>query len=58
MMGCPIRKSEDQRPFAPPLSLSQLTTSFIASESQGIHRVPLIVLYKLYNLCSFFLPTD
>nr|AOE11692.1 hypothetical protein [uncultured bacterium] len=26
---------------AAPRSLSQLTTSFIASRSQGIHRVPL-----------------
>lgn len=35
MLGCPIRKSSDQRSFAPPRSLSQLITSFIASESQG-----------------------
>ena len=47
-MGCPIRKSAGQRPFAPPHSLSQLTTSFIASESQGIPRVPLLAYYKLY----------
>ena len=40
--GCPIRKSEDQRLFASPPSLSQLITSFIASESQGIHRLPLL----------------
>ena len=33
--GCPIRKSPDQRLFAPPRSLSQLITSFIASESQA-----------------------
>ena len=36
MTGCPIRKSSDQRLFAPARSLSQLITSFIASESQGI----------------------
>ena len=39
--GCPIRKSADLRIFAPPRSLSQLITSFIASESQGILHVPL-----------------
>ena len=30
MTGCPIRKSEDQRSFAPTPRLSQLITSFIA----------------------------
>ena len=30
------------RIFAPPRSFSQLVTSFFASESQGIHRLPLI----------------
>ena len=38
--GCPIRKSADQRSFAPTRSLSQLITSFIASESQGIRHAP------------------
>ena len=38
--GCPIRKSPDQRSFAPTRSLSQLITSFIASESQGIRHAP------------------
>jgi hypothetical protein len=42
MVGCPIRKSPDRRLFAPPRSLSQLVTSFIASESQGIRRTPLV----------------
>ncbi len=42
MVGCPIRKSPDQRLFAPPRSLSQLVTSFIASESLGIRRTPLV----------------
>ena len=40
--GCPIRKSADQRSFAPTRSLSQLITSFIASESQGIRHAPLL----------------
>ena len=39
-MGCPIRKSADQRPFAPPRGLSQLITSFIACESLGIRHTP------------------
>ena len=39
-VGCPIRRSADQRPFAPPRGLSQLVTSFIACESQGIRHAP------------------
>ena len=39
-MGCPIRKSWGQRSFAPNPSLSQLITSFIACESQGIRHSP------------------
>ena len=38
--GCPIRKPRGQGPFAPNPGLSQLTASFIASESQGIRRAP------------------
>ena len=38
--GCPIRKSALQRVFAPGRGLSQLVTSFFASESQGILHVP------------------
>ena len=34
--GCPIGKSADRIVFANPRGLSQLTTSFIASKSQGI----------------------
>ena len=45
--GCPIRKSADQGSFAPPRGLSQLITSFFASESQGIHPAP---------FPTFFLP--
>jgi hypothetical protein len=41
VMGFPIRKSADQWLFAPTRSLSQLKTSFIAIESQGIRHVPL-----------------
>ena len=44
MVGGPIRISPDQRLFAPPRSFSQLVTSFIASESLGIHRTPLVTL--------------
>ena len=40
--GCPIRKSADQLVFANHRSLSQLITSFIASESQGIRHAPLL----------------
>ena len=40
--GCPIRRPADQRPFAPTRGLSQLTTSFIACESQGIPRAPFL----------------
>ena len=41
-VGCPIRESPDRRLLAAPRSLSQLTTPFIASWRQGIHRVPLV----------------
>ena len=40
MTGCPIRRSADQRSFAPPRGFSQLITSFVASESQGIRHAP------------------
>ena len=40
--GCPIRRSADQRQFAPTRGFSQLTTSFIASVSLGIHHAPLL----------------
>ena len=41
-VGCPIRKSADQRVFAPPRGLSQRITSFIASYRQGIHQTPFL----------------
>ena len=57
-VGCPIRKSASQRVFAPRRGLSQLITSFFASESQGILYVPLSpFLYdlrfnnRLFEIC-------
>ena len=50
MTGCPIRKSWGQGSFAPNPSLSQLITSFVASESQGIHR-----LHLTFSLMPLFL---
>ena len=46
-MGFPIRKSVDQSFFAAPHGLSQRSTSFIASQRQGIHRTPLRHLIAL-----------
>ena len=48
-MGCPIRKCPDQSLFAAPRTLSQRTTSFIASQRQGIHRILLRHLIVLIN---------
>lgn len=48
MVGCPIGKSPDQRLFAPPRSLSQLITSFIASESLGIRRTLLLTFLTYF----------
>ena len=42
--GFPIRKSSDQSVLATPRSLSQPTTSFIASQCQGIRQTPLLCL--------------
>ena len=42
--GYPIRKSPDQSVLATPRSLSQPTTSFIASQCQGIRQTPLLCL--------------
>jgi hypothetical protein len=52
VLGCPIRKSTDQVICADPRGLSQLITSFIASESLGILHAPLIRL-RAYLLFSF-----
>ena len=46
-MGFPIRKSTDQSFFAAPHGLSQRSTSFIASQRQGIRRTPLRHLIAL-----------
>jgi hypothetical protein len=54
VLGCPIRKSTDQVICADPRSLSQLITSFIASESLGILHAPLIRL-RVYYLTSLLL---
>ena len=40
--GFPIRKSPDQSLLAAPRSLSQLSTSFFASDCLGIHRTPFV----------------
>ena len=37
VVGFPIQRSPDQWIFAPPRSFSQLITSFIGSQCQGIH---------------------
>ena len=46
-VGSPIRTSADQSLFAAPHGLSQRTTSFIASQRQGIHQMPLRHLIAL-----------
>ncbi len=57
--GCPIRRLANQRLFAPPRDFSQLITSFIASESQGILHAPLLtfllvllLIFPMYLLYS------
>ena len=40
-VGCPIRRSRDQRSLASPPGFSQRAASFIASQCQGIHQMPL-----------------
>ena len=50
IVGFPIRKSTDQIVCANPRSLSQLITSFIASESLGI---PHTLLFSLLYFLSF-----
>jgi hypothetical protein len=54
-VGCPIRKSPDQRVFASPRSLSQRITSFIASQCQGIHQLPLVCLILIGRQKSQFM---
>ena len=50
-VGFPIRKSTDQSFFAAPRSLSQRSTSFIASQRQGIHQMPLSTLDRSSHQC-------
>ena len=45
IVGCPIQVSTDQSVCARPRSFSQLITPFIASESQGIPRVPFLTFF-------------
>ncbi len=45
--GFPIRRSLDHSLFAAPQGLSQRTTSFIASQRQGIHQMLLRHLIAL-----------
>ena len=49
MTGFPIRICLDHKIFAPPQTFSQLITSFIAFESLGIPRVPLVTYQFYYN---------
>ena len=51
IVGCPIRKFADQIVCANPRNLSQLITSFFASESLGIPHTLLICLlyFLLFN---------
>ena len=64
-VGFPIRKSVDQSFFAAPHGLSQRSTSFVASQRQGIHRTPLrhlialiINVHTLGRMLSAQLPKD
>ena len=45
-VGYPIRISRDQRSLASPPGFSQRATSFIASQCQGIHQMPLLALER------------
>ena len=61
--GCPIRKFTDQSLFAAPRNLSQRTTSFIASQCQGIHqmllsRLMLSLSMPIHNPASADQTTD
>ena len=55
-VGFPIRKFSDQSLFAAPRNLSQRTTSFIASQRQGIHQIPLWHLIALIAKARFLAP--
>ena len=55
--GCPIRIPADHIICADPRSFSQLITSFIASESLGIHHTPFIsfLCFLLFYLLLFYI---
>ena len=55
LKGFPIRNSRDQRVLAPTPSLSQLYTSFIGCQYQGIHRKLFVALPEQYIIWSFFI---
>ena len=59
MIGFPIRTSTDQSLFAAPRSFSQLITSFVVSESQGIPHTLLFASYsstvKGYLFCALMI---
>ena len=48
-VGFPIRRSWDRRLLAPPPSISQRATSFIASQRQGIHQMPFVTCSTSQN---------
>ena len=54
--GFPIRKSADRSSFAAPRSLSQLVTSFVGSQCQGIHLMLFFAwttfVYWFFNILS------
>jgi hypothetical protein len=52
-VGFPIRRFPDQSLFAAPRDLSQRTTSFIASQRQGIRQTPLRHLIALIAKARF-----
>jgi hypothetical protein len=54
-VGCPIRTSRDHRFGAAPPRFSQLSTSFIASDSLTIHPTPFYYLNIVMLVCSTIL---
>ena len=52
IVGCPIRTSADQRPFASPRRFSQLTTSFVVSKSQGIRHTPFVCFHTSFSFAA------
>ena len=55
-VGFPIRRSPDQSLFAAPRGLSQRTTSFIASQRQGIHQMPFSHFIRSHGRSSRSIP--